>query len=157
NVLPVVFHTQSAAEYWTRSGSLPHTDPLAKRDAEPGEQVRFFTFGGTQHGPSGYPPGQGMGQNLANPGDYKPFLRALLWAMDRHVREGVPLPDSIVPKISDGTLVDWSQASTGFPAIPGVHYPDVIRIPPLLDLGPEWETLRRITFQPPKIVGWYRV
>ena len=30
---PRVMHTQSAAEYWTRSGSLPHTDPLGTRDS----------------------------------------------------------------------------------------------------------------------------
>ncbi len=157
HTMPVVFHTQSAAEYWTRSGSLPHTDPLGERDAEPGDRVRFFSFGGTQHGPSGYPPGPGMGQTLANPGDYKPFLRALLLAMDRHVAEGATLPDSIVPKIADGTLVDWLQTATGFPAIPGVRYPDVIRQPPLLDFGPLWEAQRQITFQPPRILGQYRV
>lgn len=155
--MPIVFHTQSAAEYWTRSGSLPHTDPLGARDAEPGDNVRFYTFGGTQHGPSGYPLGQGMGQNLMNPGDYKPFLRALLLVLDRHVRDGSPLPDNVVPKISERTLVDWPQSSTRFPSIPGVHYPDVIRQPPLLDLGPEWESHRRITIQPPKILGRYRV
>lgn len=154
---PVVLHTQSAAEYWTRSGSLPHTDPLGQRDATPGDHVRFFTFGGTQHGPSGYPPGMGMGQNLMNPGDYKPFLRALLLALDRHVRDGTALPDSIVPRIADRTLVDWSRSATGFPLIPGVRYPEVIRNPPLLDFGPEWEAHRRITLQPPRIVGEYRV
>ena len=30
---PRVMHTQSAAEYWTRSGSLVHTDPLGTRDS----------------------------------------------------------------------------------------------------------------------------
>ena len=32
-LLPIVLHTQSAAEYWHRSGSLVHTDPLGKADA----------------------------------------------------------------------------------------------------------------------------
>ena len=35
----------------------------------------------TQHGPSGYPPKPGSGKYPATPGDYKPFLRALLLAM----------------------------------------------------------------------------
>lgn len=157
NTAPIVFHTQSSAEYWTRSGSLPHTDPLGERDASSDERVRFFTFGGTQHGPSGYPPTQGAGQNLMNPGDYRPFLRALLLALDRHVVDGAPLPESIVPRIADGTLVDWSSVAAGFPSIPGVRFPDVIRQPPLLDFGPEWESHRRITLQPPAVVGRYRV
>ncbi len=154
---PLVFHTQSSAEYWTRSGSLPHTDPLSERDAEPGEGVRFFTFGGTQHGPSGYPPERGTGRNLANPGDYHPFLRALLLAMDQHVAKGGPLPNSVVPRIDEGTLVDWSRSSTGFPSIPGVPFPEVIREPPLLDFGPDWLTKGLVTKQPPHIDGRYRV
>jgi hypothetical protein len=154
---PVVLHTQSSAEYWTRSGSLPHTDALGEVDAAPGEGVRFFTFGGTQHGPSGHPPNRGFGQNLMNPADYRPLLRALLLALDRHVRDGAPLPRSVVPRIADGTLVDWSRSATGFPSIPQVRFPELIRQPPLLDFGPDWQTRRRIALQPPRIVGRYRV
>jgi hypothetical protein len=53
---PKVFHTQSSSEYWHRSGSLVHTDPLGKTDAEIPAEVRIYTFGGTQHGSgSGFP------------------------------------------------------------------------------------------------------
>jgi hypothetical protein len=157
NTQPVVLHTQSAAEYWTRAGSLPHTDPLGTKDASPPENVRFYTFGGTQHGPSGYPPQKGNGQTLANPGDYRPFLRALLLALDQHCRDGVPLPPSVVPKIADGTLVDWRQSATGFPNIPGVRYPEVIHEPLWLFRGPRWHTERIIDLQPPRVLGQYRV
>ena len=56
-LLPKVMHTQSAAEYWHRSGSLVHTDPLGKRGrrAFP-SNVRIYAFGGTQHGPASDPP-----------------------------------------------------------------------------------------------------
>ena len=212
---PRVMHTQSAAEYWTRSGSLVHTDPLGTRDsltradghstlvpsppssgerarvrgpndenapksqtteariphphpskargegtgdtAEQLAHVRFYTFGGTQHGPSGYPPTGGNGQNLPNPGDYKPFLRSLLLALDKWAKDGTEPPPSVVPSISDGTLVDWRHAGTGFPNIPGVTYPETIQQPSLLDFGPRWETERIIDFQPPRLRGDYRV
>ena len=154
---PRVMHTQSAAEYWTRSGSLVHTDPLGTRDAAPPEGVRFYTFGGTQHGPSGFPPSAGNGQNLTNPGDYKPFLRSLLLALDKWAKDGTEPPPSIVPSISDGTLVDWRHAGTGFPNIPGVAYPETIQQPSLLDFGPRWETERIIDLQPPRLRGDYRV
>ncbi len=213
---PFVMHTQSAAEYWTRSGSLVHTDPLGTRDSflvpspppvfrdtntvgerarvrgangenAPQSQtveartphpnplpskargegtgdtavqlarVRFYTFGGTQHGPSGYPPTGGNGQNLPNPGDYKPFLRSLLLALDKWARDGAEPPPSVVPSISDGTLVDWRHAGTGFPNIPGVTYPETIQQPSLLDFGPRWETERIIDLQPPRLRGDYRV
>jgi hypothetical protein len=157
NVLPVVLHTQSAAEYWTRAGSLPHTDPLGTRDAEPPANVRFYSFGGTQHGPSGYPPQKGIGQTLANPGDYRPFLRALLLALDKHCRDGDPLPPSAMPTIAEGTLVDWRQPANGFPNIPGVRYPEIINEPLWLFRGPRWHTERIIDVQPPRVLGQYRV
>lgn len=154
---PLVMHTQSAAEYWTRSGSLPHTDPLGCRDACVPANVRFYTFGGTQHGPSGFPPTAGQGQNLANPGDYRPFLRALLVAMDRAVREGVVPPPSVYPQFADGTLTAWDQASTGFPSIPGVRYPGVIQQPSWWDYGPRWAERQIIDRQPPARLADYRV
>ncbi len=157
NTAPYVLHTQSAAEYWTRSGSLAHTDPLGRRDAEIPPNVRVYLFGGTQHGPAGYPPGRGEGKYLNNPADYKPFLRALLLVLDGWARDGKPAPPSVYPKIADGTLVDWRQASTGFPAIPGVRYPEVIQQPSYLDFGPRWETERIIDRQPPIERGDYRV
>ena len=154
---PFVMHTQSTAEYWTRSGSLPHTDPLGTRDAKPPAGVRFYTFGGTQHGPSGFPPSPGNGQNLPNPADYKPFLRALLLALDKWAKDGTEPPDSVVPRILDHTLVDWRHAGTGFPNIPGVAYPETIQQPSLLDFGPRWESERIIDLQPPRLQGDYRV
>jgi hypothetical protein len=154
---PKVLHTQSAAEYWTRSGSLAHTDPLGRRDAKVPENVRVYLFGGTQHGPSGFPPKHGNGQNLANPADYKPFLRALLLALDRWTAGGAPAPPSVFPTIRAGTLVAWDQGATGFPALPGVAYPTVIQQPSYWDYGPRWHTQRIIDQQPPVPRGDYRV
>ena len=55
-VKPKVMHTQSAAEYWHRAGSLVHTDPLGTKDADIPDNVRIYSFGGTQHGPAAFPP-----------------------------------------------------------------------------------------------------
>src|SRR5439155_11269761 len=121
-LLPKVMHTQSAAEYWQRSGSLVHTDPLRKKDADIPSNVRVYAFGGTQHGPASDPPGRGIADNLLNPGDYKPQLRALLDALDAWVRDGKEPPPSVYPRIDKGTLVGWSQKETGFPGLPGVRY-----------------------------------
>ncbi len=157
NTAPLVMHTQSAAEYWTRSGSLPHTDPLATRDAEVPTQVRLYAFGGTQHGPAGWPPQKGNGQNLANPGDYRPFLRVLLLALDRWAKDGTEPPSSVYPRIADGTLVDWHQAETHFPMIPQVKYPEIIQQPAWLDFGPRWQSDRIIDLQPPQARAEYKV
>lgn len=154
---PLVLHTQSSAEYWTRSGSLAHTDPLGQRDARIPNNVRIYMFGGTQHGPSGWPPTRGEGQNLANPGDYRPFLRSLLLALDRWAKDGTPAPPSVYPTIEAGALVAWNQSSTGFPDIPGVRYPTVIQQPPFWDYGPRWLTEQIVDQQPPIPRGDYRV
>jgi hypothetical protein len=156
-LLPRVMHTQSAAEYWHRSGSLVHTDTLGTRDAEVPATVRIYAFGGTQHGPARNPPGRGSADNLHNPGDYRPQLRALLEALDAWVRDGTEPPPSVYPRIDRGTLVDWRQKSTGFPSLPGVRYPEVIQQPPALDFGPDWVTKGVIQNEPPRQLGHYTV
>lgn len=156
--LPKVFHTQSSSEYWHRSGSLVHTDPLGREDAPIPEEVRIYTFGGTQHGAGSGVPGPPTGGQLpSNPADYTPFMRALLIALDAWVRgERVP-PPSVYPKIADGTLVDWQPQAAGWPAIPGVQYPAVIQQPPWLDRGPRWEGQRIADLEPPVVRGHYVV
>ena len=156
-LLPRVMHTQSAAEYWHRSGSLVHTDPLGTRDETLPDNVRVYVFGGTQHGPAGFPPGRGLGDNLLNPGDYRPLLRALLDALDAWVRDGTAPPASVYPTIAGGTLVAWQQKHTGFPALPGVRVPEVIQRPQALDFGPDFATRGIITVEPPRLRGDYVV
>jgi hypothetical protein len=153
--LPKIMHTQSAAEYWHRSGSLVHTDPLGTKDADIPANVRLYAFGGTQHGPAADPPGRGIGQNLANPGDYRPQLRALLDALDEWIKAETLPPPSVYPRLADKTLVGWRQTESGFPALPGVRYPEVIHQPSALDLGPEFRTRGIISYEPPRRLGLY--
>ncbi|MCA9163631.1 MAG: hypothetical protein KDA62_11650 [Planctomycetales bacterium] len=152
---PRVMHTQSSTEYWTRGGSLVHTDTRGEHDAKLPENVRVYAFGGTQHGPASFPPSEGIGQTLANPGDYRPLLRGLLIALDRWAADDVAPPASVYPRIDEGTLVDFSQTSTEFPLIPGVRYPLVIHQPMLLDLGSRWASESIIDVLPPRIVNRY--
>ncbi|MCC2672327.1 MAG: hypothetical protein K0Q72_4799, partial [Armatimonadetes bacterium] len=121
-------------------------------------EVRLYAFGGAQHGAgSGVPGGRGNGQQPANPTDYRPLLRGLLTALDAWVRDDVAPPPSRYPRIADGTLVGWTQAQSGWPALPGVSYPTVIQQPEFLDHGPEFAIKRRLTLLPPARRGDYRV
>ncbi|MEZ6090641.1 MAG: alpha/beta hydrolase domain-containing protein [Pirellulaceae bacterium] len=153
---PMIMHTQSAAEYWTRAGSLPHTGAQANSDARLPENVRIYSFGGTQHGPASWPPGRGEGRQLTNPGDYRPMLRALLLALDRWAEDGTSPPASVYPRIDDGTLLSLQDAASHFPKIPGVRYPDRLHQPMCLDFGPRWNRERIIDFHPPKVQGRYK-
>ncbi len=152
---PFVLHTQSTSEYWNRAGSLSHTDPLGNEDSKLPSNVRVYLFGGTQHGPAGYPPSKGDGQNLANHADYRPFLRALLLTLDRWSATGEAAPPSVYPQLAEGTLVDWKPDAMNFPMIPGVNFPKVIRNPALLDLGPRWQSEGIIDQHPPVKRGLY--
>jgi hypothetical protein len=154
---PKVMHTQSAAEYWHRSGSLVHTDPLGQKDAHISEIVRIYAFGGTQHGPAADPPPRGIADNLNNPGDYRPYLRALLDALDRWVTKNEEPPASVYPRIDQKTLVSWKQKDSGFPALPGIRYPEVIQEPLCLDYGPRFLKEGIISIEPPKVIGKYVV
>ncbi len=154
---PKIMHTQSATEYWSRSGSLVHTDPAGLRDGVLPDNVRLFAFGGTQHGPASFPSSSGNGQTLANPGDYRPFLRCLLLALDGWCEKGDTPLASVYPTIATGTLVKFPQVATGFPAIPGIRYPEVMQQPRLLDLGSRWVTDGIIDLQPPKQGDHYAV
>lgn len=155
--LPRVMHTQSAAEYWHRSGSLVHTDPLGTRDADIPEEVRIYAFGGTQHGPAADPPGRGIADNLLNPGDYKPQLRALLDALDDWVTKDTAPPASVYPRLDRGTLVGWRQKEAGFPSLPGVRYPNVIQQPEYRDYGPDFAERGVISVEPPRLRDHYIV
>ena len=154
---PKIMHTQSAAEYWHRAGSLVHTDPLGTKDADIPANVRIYSFGGTQHGPAAFPPTKGISDNYLNFADYRPFLRGLLIALDEWVREGKTPPPSVYPKIADGTLVAWTQEATGFPKIAGVRFPTTIQQPSFNDYGPDFATKRIITIEPPKVIADYKV
>jgi hypothetical protein len=158
NTVPKVFHTQSSSEYWHRSGSLVHTDPLGTKDAEIPPEVRLYTFGGTQHGPGGGTPGaKGGGKLPSNPADYRPLMRGLLVALDAWVKDGVEPPPSVYPKIAEGTLVGWKKNESGWPDVPGIEYPQVIQQPPFLFRGPDWDTKRIASVEPPEIKGHYVV
>jgi hypothetical protein len=158
NVVPKIFHTQSSSEYWHRSGSLVHTDPLGKQDAEIPPEVRIYSFGGTQHGTgSGYPAAPGGGQLASNPADYSPLMRGLVVALDRWIKNGTQPPPSVYPTIADQTLVGWRKNEIGWPKIPIVAYPEVIQQPSFLDRGPNWDSDHIATIEPPVIKGQYVV
>lgn len=156
--VPKVFHTQSSSEYWHRSGSLVHTDPLGERDSQIPPEVRLYTFGGTQHGAgSGIAGPKGGGKLPANPADYRPLMRALVMALDAWVKDGVEPPPSVYPKMADGTLVGWQKNQSGWPDVPGIAYPEVIQQPPFLFRGPQWQAKRIAAIEPPEIKGHYVV
>ncbi len=157
NTVPKIFQIDSSAEYWSRSGSLAHTDPSGNADALIPENVCFYLMAGSQHGYGAFPPTKGIEQHLTNPLDYRPILRALLVALDEWVQQGETPPPSAYPRLENSTLVDWQQKSVGFPYIPGTRFPEVIQKPEWFDYGPEFENKGIVSIQPPISKGVYKV
>jgi hypothetical protein len=98
-----------------------------------------------------------MSENYTNFADYRPFLRGLLLALDAWVTKDKAPPPSVYPRLSDRTLVAWTQQATGFPTIPGIRFPKTIQQPSLNDFGPDFASKRIITIEPPKVGSDYVV
>ena len=146
---PRVFYTNSSYEYWGRAASLIHTTLDAGEDARIPEHVRIYMYAGSQHGPSGFPPGVTLGQQRANPNNFRWGQRALLLAMDRWTRGGEPPPPSRYPSVEHGTAV--AAEELGFPEIPGVETSDRVHYAYRADYGPDFATEGIVTREPPAI------
>ena len=148
---PLVFHTQSATEYWVRRGSLAHTDTQGNDLKQP-DTVRVYCWSSSQHGsdPLLKAPQRGIGQNFSNVVSTSMLFRAMLVAMDEWATNGTPPPASQIPTRADGTLVDFETWKRQFPAIPGVMTLVEPNVLTLLDFGPDAD--KGILEEPPRIV-----
>ena len=148
---PLVFHTQTATEYWVRRGSLAHTDTQGNDLPQP-DTVRVYCWSSSQHFADPLPkaPSRGLAQNFSNIVSTSMFFRANLDAMDRWATDGTAPPPSRIPTRANGTLVGVEEWRRQFPVIPGVATPISPNVLPLLDFGPEAE--RGILREPPRLV-----
>jgi hypothetical protein len=137
NTCPKILEANSENEYWSKAGSLLHTDMLGNDlDLTAAPNVRFYLFSSSPHGPAA---GVGICQQSRNPVLPNPGLRALLVALDEWVSWGAEPPRNQVPKRSNGTLVPpLPQESVGFPRIPGGKYNGLPHTGDLLDFGFSW-------------------
>ena len=136
-VVPKIFYTNTAYEYWSRGESLCHTTPDGTADAPIPDTSRIYFIAGVAHVPGPFPPKKRNAQNLDNPMTYWPPLHALFDALDAWVREGKEPPPSNYPRIADGTLVPASALAVKFPVTPYEPYKMIL------------------DNEPPKVVGTY--
>lgn len=125
---PKIFYTNMAAEYWGagRVAALTQTNVEGTRDIDFPEDVRSYFFAGTSHGPAPFPPtAMAKGAPRANPVSPNASIMALRLAMHRWVTEGLAPPPSVVPRLSDGTLVPVADAR--FPKVPGMAAPNAVQ------------------------------
>jgi alpha/beta hydrolase family protein len=153
---PTIFEVNSGNEYWSKAGSLLHTDTMGNdlhladarsrrdlgerdddddrdaRDAVP--NVRYYLLASLPHVAA---TGVGICQQERNPLVANVTLRALMVALDQWVTLGTQPPRNAVPRRANGTLVpSLPQEGMGFPLIPGVTYNGRLHEGDLLDFGP---------------------
>lgn len=122
--LPKFMVINSATDYWTRAASLLHTDVEGTKDADIDSSFRIYAISGIAH----------------TEGRTGMVGRALLVALDKWVSEGIKPPDSRIPRISNGTLVDLTSFKKSFPRVPDMILPSSLYQPIRLDPGPRWKT-----------------
>ena len=153
--MPKIFYTNSSYEYWGRAASLIHTTLDGKEDIALLDNVRIYTFAGSQHGPGRFPPVQTIGQQLSNPNDYSWSMRSLVLAMNRWATEEILPPSSSYPRISEGELV--LPGDLTFPQLPNVGLPSEPHKAYRVIYGPEYATKGIITIEPPEILSEFPV
>jgi hypothetical protein len=148
---PKIIEADSDNEYWAKDGTLAHIDTQG-RDLPDANNVRIYLLAGRPHGDGIPVSGPGICQQPRNPLVANPAMRALLVALDAWAPAGVEPPESEVPRVGDGTLVDSAQQDVGFPHIPGVQYNGRKHEGDLMDFGPQ-ASEGLLTFLPPRRLG----
>src|SRR6267143_1651720 len=131
------------------------TDPTGSKDLPDSPFTRIYFMSSMQHG-TGNGAAKGNCQQFQNPLDSQAVQRALFTALDKWVTSGTMPPPSQVPKLSDATLVNPDQMSTGFPHIPGVTYTGLKTTRYLLNYGPDFYTTGIPTINPPVFTPPYQ-
>jgi Alpha/beta hydrolase domain len=151
-VVPRIFFSNTAYEYWGRAAALIHVSADGKQDASIPDRVRIYHFAGLQHFSVPFPPEKGtgneLGQHPQSPLPVRYFWRAMIANMDAWVRSDTPPPPSSYPKIADQNLVPLGEYA--FPHIPGVNLPHEATKAYRLDFGPDWQK-GVLSIQPPKV------
>jgi hypothetical protein len=160
--LPKIFYVDGGYEYWGRGASLAHTTPDGLRDVGFGPNERRYVLASAQHsGPGAWPPRavQLLNDSAAAPAyrgdplDQRLALRALLISLVYWLRDDIPPPASMYPRITSRQLV--TTARVRLPKIPGVHPPSAPTPVMRLDFGPEWT--RGVAIEPPRVGPPYTV
>jgi hypothetical protein len=153
-VVPKIFYSNGAYEYWGRAASLITTSPDGKKDMAPAPETRVYFIAGAQHGANAQPV-KTVTQNRANPTDYRFAMRALLVDMNAWVTKGTPPPDSKIPRVGKDELV--GPGALNFPKVPGIALPKEPYLAWHLDFGPEFRTKGIVAYDPPKVGSAFAV
>jgi hypothetical protein len=149
-VVPKIFYTNSAYEYYGRAASLMHTTLDGSADAQLAPATRLYVMAGGNHGPGNVPPARSNNTRYLNNGnDYGWIMRGLLLAMQRWLAQDQAPPPSVYPSVAKKELTTLN--SVRFPKLAGVQPPNRLHDVFRLDFGPEFRSRGIVTNEPPKM------
>jgi hypothetical protein len=150
HVVPKIFYTNSAYEYYGRAASLIHTTLDGSADVPLAPNTRLYVMAGGNHGPGSIPPARGHNTRYLNNGnDYQWIMRGLLIAIERWIAGDAAPPPSVYPRVDRHELATIDHIR--FPALPGVVTPKRIHEVYRLDFGPDFRSRGIVTMEPPKM------
>ncbi len=136
---PKIIHTDTSNEYWQFRAALTGASEGGKMDFNESHKVRRYLLSSLQHGGfKGDAPNHGIAdkqcEQLTNATHPGPILRALVVALEQWVKNSTAPPETLVPKIADGTLVEPNDLK--LPRIPGLTYEGLYNGSGDRDFGP---------------------
>jgi hypothetical protein len=152
---PLVFHVDTANEFWQMNASLNMHDGQGVPVPIP-DNVRFYFVSSHSHvGAAGVGAMPTAANQCTYPMNgalsYNALLRALIVALDDWADRGIAPPPTRYPTIAAGTLVTRTEAEAAFPKIPSVRFPQALNELYAYDFGPELKPAGgRVRPAPPK-------
>lgn len=150
---PLVIHTHTEGDYWTRHVSLTHTDPRDASDVEIPAYARMYQMTGAPHMVRALDDPAWIGQLTPNAISAIPYRRAVLTLLDKWCTDGTPPPASLLPKTGDGTLVTAEEVLSKYPKLKGVMMPKGTSRLPRYNYGPDFEKRGVMSVFPPEPVA----
>lgn len=157
---PKIVETFGSAEFYSLRLSPNLVGTRADRDIPLPSNVRRYYSPSVRHGggPGGFDVdgrAEACCQLASNPNPSAETNRALMHALVAWVADDAPPPPSRYPRLDRGDLVPLSQATLGFPRIPGVPLPDGVVVPFYeYDFGPGFrnaDVSGVMSLQPPPV------
>src|SRR5262249_16387597 len=90
-----------------------------------------------------------VGQQLNNPLEYRWAMRKLLLSMKNWIADGTQPPASMLPRLSDGSLIPREKLK--FPDIPNVAVPSMPQSAKHADYSPDFINKGIVSYEPPKL------
>lgn len=150
-VVPKIFYTNAAYEYYGRAASLIHTTLDGSADAPLHPSTRVYVMAGGNHGPGTMPPSRSASTRYITSGnEYGWVMRSLLMRMHRWLADDHAPPASMYPRIANHELVPLAQVK--YPKLAGVDPPVRVHNVFRLDFGPDFRSRGIVAYEPP-VVG----